>query len=252
VEEPGSSRDHTERMLQALGIECRHGDGFALVEAEPGQHLQSFELRIPADPSAAALLAACALAVPGSRVELAGVCLNPRRTGFLDVLRRMGAEVATTRTGTDAGEEVGTLSIGEAPLRGTVVAAAEVPGLVDEVPALAAVAAFAEGTTVFEGVGELRVKESDRLASLVELLAAWGIDASASTDRLEVRGGTPRRRLDLPGTGDHRILMAGASLGLAARARAGEPALTLDPAGAAVSDPGFFELLQELDGAARD
>lgn len=252
VEEPGASRDHTERMLNAFGMECRHGEGFALVDPTPGQLLQATRLRVPADPSAAALLAACALSVPGSRIELTGVGLNPRRTGFVDVLRRMGAQVDVAYTGKEAGEEVGTLKIASAELSATTIVAAEVPSLVDEVPALAVVAACARGTTVFEGVGELRLKESDRLAAMVSLLAAFGIEAEAGTDRLQVHGGTPRRVGDLPPTGDHRILMASAGLGLAARSRADQPALELDAGVAGVSDPDFFDLLQELDGARRD
>jgi 3-phosphoshikimate 1-carboxyvinyltransferase len=253
IEEPGNSRDHTERMLTAFGMECRHGDGFALVDPNPGQLLRAQEMKIAADPSAAALLAGCALAVPGSEVEFRELLLNPRRTGFVDVLRRMGGSVQVTQAGTETGEEVGTLS-GTAvdDLHSTTVLPSEIPGLIDEIPALAAVAALATGTTVFEGVAELRLKESDRLASLVELLDAFSIAARATEDRLEVSGGTPRLRGGLPETVDHRILMAAAALGLAARASGQEPSIELDPALASVSDPHFFGLLQELDGAARD
>jgi 3-phosphoshikimate 1-carboxyvinyltransferase len=252
IEEPGNSRDHTERMLNAFGMECRHGNGFALVDPEPGQVLEARELMVAADPSAAALLAACALAVPGSEVEFRELLLNPRRTGFMEVLRRMGAPVQVTAAGTQAGEEVGTLAISSAKdLQSTTISPSEIPGLIDEIPALAVVAALATGTTVFEGVAELRLKESDRLASLVELLDAFSIVARATDDRLEVSGGVARLRGGLPETADHRILMATAALGLAARASGQETTIELDPALAAVSDPRFFGLLQELDGAAR-
>ena len=253
IEEPGNSRDHTERMLNAFGMECRHGEGFALVDPQPGQVLEAQELRIAADPSAAALLVACALAVPGSEVGFRELLLNPRRIGFTDVLRRMGASVQSSPSEIRAGEEVGALVVAaNADLHSTVVERSEIPGLIDEIPALAVVAALATGTTVFDGVAELRLKESDRLASLVELLDAFSIAATATDDRLEISGGVPRLRGGLPETGDHRILMAAAALGLAARAAGQETTIELDPSLASVSDPRFFGLLQELDGAARD
>jgi 3-phosphoshikimate 1-carboxyvinyltransferase len=252
VEEPGMSRDHTERMLNAFGIECRFGDGFALVDPEPGQRLRAVDLTVPADPSAAALLCACAAAVPGSRIELDDVLLNPRRTGFLEVLSRMGIGCESVASAESGGEKVGRLDITAPESFGpTHIAREEVPRLVDEVPALAALAAFGEGTTVFEGVGELRVKESDRLASISELLAAFGVESRVDDDRLEVVGGAPRFRGELPSTSDHRILMAAAILGTGVRARGQEVRIELDPAAASVSDPAFFDHLQELDGAAR-
>lgn len=253
IEEPGASRDHTERMLNAFGMECRHGEGFALVDPDRGQRLQAIAMAIPADPSAAAILAACAAVVPGSKVRLEQVMLNPRRTGFIAVMQRMGVRVESHAGDQQAGEDTGVLEISAAaPLRATAVDAPEIPSLIDEVPALAALAAFAEGTTVFEGVAELRVKESDRLESIVQLLTAFGIGATAREGRLEVTGGTPRQCADLPSTRDHRILMAAAILGLGARAGGQESAVLLDPSVASVSDPRFFDLLQELDGAVRD
>jgi 3-phosphoshikimate 1-carboxyvinyltransferase len=253
IEEPGASRDHTERMLNAFGMECRHGDGFALVDPDPDQVLQAIDLRVPADPSAAALLAACAAAVPGSAIDLTDVMLNPRRTGFLDVMRRLGVRLDTEITSTQAGEDTGILRVESAVDLGcTTVESREIPGLVDEVPALAALAAFATGQSTFEGVAELRLKESDRLAEMVDLLGAFGIQAKASESTLEVTGGQPRQERDLPPTRDHRILMAAAILGLGARARGQARELRLDPAVAAVSDPSFFDHLQEFTGAVRD
>lgn len=253
IEEPGASRDHTERMLNAFGIECRSGEGYALVDPERDQRLRAISLTVPADPSAAALLAACAAVVPGSHVEFEDVLLNPRRTGFVDVLGRMGVKISATRTGESSGEEFGDLAVAaSAGLTSTTINAAEIPRLIDEVPAIAAVAAFASGTTVFEGVSELRVKESDRLRSIVDLLAAFGIEAVATGDRLEVVGGRPTLAGDLPSTADHRILMCAAILGLGARASGADANPVFDPSVAAVSDPAFFDLLQELDGAARD
>jgi 3-phosphoshikimate 1-carboxyvinyltransferase len=249
IEEPGASRDHTERMLNAFGMECRFGEGFALVDPEPGQRLRAVDLSVPADPSAAALLAACAAVVPDSEIRLDGVMLNPRRTGFVAVMERMGAPITATAGATQAGEECGSLTVaGSKSLTATRVEAREVPSLVDEVPALAALAAFAAGTTVFDGVAELRVKESDRLQSIVQLLGAFGITANAEPDRLEVVGGTPRQLSGLPPTSDHRILMAAAVLGLGARARGQESSTIVDPTGAAISDPRFFDQLRELDG----
>ena len=130
VEEPGASRDHTERMLNAFGMECRHGDGFALVDPEPGRLLQAIDLRVPADPSAAALLAGCAAAVPGSSIALTDVMLNPRRTGFVDVMRRFGVNIEIDAGEREAGEETGALRIdGGVDLEATAVSSREVPGL---------------------------------------------------------------------------------------------------------------------------
>jgi len=250
IEEPGASRDHTEHLLNAFGIACEHGEGFALVDPDPGQILQGRALKVPGDPSAAALLAACALAVPGSKVEITDTLLNPRRTGFVEVLRRMGCAVDVVIQGSDAGEDFGTLSFGSGELTSTTVLAKEVPSLIDEVPALTVVAAVSRGTTVFEGVRELRTKESDRLASLVQLLDAFSISAHADEDRLEVVGASPRLRADLPPSDDHRILMASAGLLLAARAGGQESLPQLDAAAVGISDPHFFASLGELDAVA--
>ncbi|MEJ2503689.1 MAG: 3-phosphoshikimate 1-carboxyvinyltransferase [Gemmatimonadota bacterium] len=215
VREPGRSRDLSERMLRAMGVGVvseRAADGAYVTRLDPGDRPRPLDLAVPGDISSAAFfLGYGALAGP---VEVHGVGLNPTRTGALDVLERMGADVRVDREGAVAGEPVGRVRVGPGrTLRGTVVAAGEVPTLLDEIPLLAAVAARAEGETRFEGVAELRVKESDRIDAVVTNLARLGVEARAGTDQRVVRG----RPGSLEGTavsrGDHRIAMAFAVLG---------------------------------------
>jgi 3-phosphoshikimate 1-carboxyvinyltransferase len=217
VIEPAPSRDHTERMLPAFGVGVgRHAeenecwvDGPAAVSAA--------DLSVPGDPSSAAFLVAGALLVPGSAVKLTDVALNPTRTGFLSVLGRMGAIVSATPGRASGAEPAGAITAtfgGE--LRGVVVRAEEVPSLVDEIPVLAVVAAHAHGVTRFEGVGELRVKESDRLEAVRTGLDALGATVRCGADWLEVEGPALLHGAVLPSLGDHRLAMAWAVAGLAA------------------------------------
>ncbi len=207
VTEPHLSRDHTERLLPAFGV---------AVETDPAPgasvygpaHLKSADVAVPGDPSSAAFLVVAALLVPGSEVELPEVSLNPTRTGFLRVLERMGADVSSEETATFGLEPVGTIRAGYSPvMSGTVVTAEEVPSLVDEVPILALAAACASGTTRFEGVGELRVKESDRLAAIVDGLSAMGVVVRFGDDWLEVDGARQLTGAVLSSQGDHRLAM---------------------------------------------
>jgi 3-phosphoshikimate 1-carboxyvinyltransferase len=248
VVSPGASRDHTECMLAAMGADIEWSPRSATFR--PGGALRAVDVTVPGDPSAAALVGAAVSCVPGSEVRFEHVLLNATRVGFLDVLRRMGVEVRTVETPREAGEAVGTLEIvGPATLRATVVGADEIPGLIDEVPALAVVAAFAAGDTRFERVGELRVKESDRVASVQRLLAAVSIPTSTPGDALVVHGGAPRLAPALESSDDHRIAMAACGLGAALVARSEQPnaACTVDDvASCAVSFPGFCAALERL------
>ena len=214
VVEPAASRDHTERMLVALGAPIERLDD-RTVRVSRGAP-RPFELELPGDPSSAAFLIVAATVTEGSELVVDDLLLNPGRIGFVDVLRRMGAAIETETVGERLGEPVGRVAVRSAPLHGTTVSCAE--PIIDEVPALAVAAAFAEGETEFRDAAELRVKESDRVVSVVELLDALGVAAEARPDGLVVRGGRPS-----PGRfrahGDHRIALAAAT---AAGALAGE------------------------------
>ncbi len=214
--EPYPSRDHTERMLPAFGVGVERRGTCATVEGPA--RLEGCELSVPGDPSSAAFMVAAAVMVQGSDVILRDVALNETRTGFVRVLERMGAsiEVLTSSTASFC-EPVGSLRVrGCAKLTATCVTPEEVPSLIDEIPVLAVVATMAEGTTRFEGVGELRVKESDRLAAIVEAIRALGGSAEIDGDALLVSG--PRRLHGgtVPSRGDHRLAMAFAVAGCAA------------------------------------
>jgi 3-phosphoshikimate 1-carboxyvinyltransferase len=199
-------------------------------------------LRIPGDLSSAAFLVVAALVLPDSEVTIEGVLLNPRRAGFIDVLRRMGAQLEVELEESQP-EPVGTLRARSSRLRGTEIDPAELPSLIDEVPALAAAAACAEGELVVTGAAELRVKESDRIAALAAGLGALGARVEELPDGLRV-GGAPLEGARVEARHDHRIAMA---LAVAALTATGNT--EIDGAGtASVSFPEFFELLRQ--GAA--
>ena len=163
VTEPALSRDHTERLLATLGVDLVPVPGGVRVTPGP---VAPFELAVPGDPSAAAFFVVGACVTPGSDLVVEDVCLNPTRTGFVEVLRRMGAKIDTEITGERGGEPVGNLHVIASPLVATVIRGAEIPSVIDEIPALAVAAAFAEGTTEIADAAELRVKESDRVGTV--------------------------------------------------------------------------------------
>jgi 3-phosphoshikimate 1-carboxyvinyltransferase len=212
VVEPYPSRDHTERMLAAAGAPPRRRG--AEVAVRGVERLSLERVVVPGDLSSAAFLAAAALLVPGSELRVTGVGLNPTRLGFFEVVRRMGGELSWTVTGDDGGEPRGDLEARASALHGTTVAAAETPTLIDEVTLLALLACFAEGETVVAGVADLRAKESDRLAAVVEIVRDLGGRAEASADELRVSGGRPRGGA-VDSRGDHRLALLGAVAGLA-------------------------------------
>jgi 3-phosphoshikimate 1-carboxyvinyltransferase len=241
LREPGGlSRDHTERMLRALGFDVATTDG--RIELDGGGQFRPFEVDVPADPSSAAFLVGAAVLAEGGTLALSGVGLNPTRTGFLSVLERMGAAVAVEEREEQMGEPVGTLLVSPAPLEGTEVTAGEIPGLVDEVPMLAVLAARARGETRFCSVGELRVKESDRLGLIASNLTALGQRAQVEGEDLVIEGTEVPPRGRVRTDGDHRIAMAFRVLGTIPGA-----AVDIDDMqGADVSFPGFDEMLDSI------
>jgi 3-phosphoshikimate 1-carboxyvinyltransferase len=244
VLEGAQSRDHTERLLRRARVPFER-DGSRLTVSQVDE-LELDEIVVPGDPSSAAFVAAAATLVAGSRVVVKGVDLNWTRTGFLRIAERMGAVILgdLEEPGTEADEEpVGELDVASAPLEGTVVEPAEVPTAIDELTLVALLGAFADGETLVRGAGELRVKESDRIASVVEGLRGLGADIEATDDGFVVRGdGAPLPGGVIDAHGDHRMAMLGAVAGLASSE--GVEVVGMDAA--AVSYPGFQRDLRTL------
>jgi 3-phosphoshikimate 1-carboxyvinyltransferase len=240
LEPHGRSRDHTERLLRAFNYQVVEREGWIVFR--PSGRLEPFEIQIPGDPSSAAFLVGAAALAEGGELRVAEVGVNPTRIGFLSVLARMGARVDLAEPAERFGEPVADLLIRPAELRATEVRPAEIPGLIDEIPLLAVLASRAEGTTVFRQVGELRVKESDRLGLIAENLRSVGSRAEVSGDDLYVEGGQAAPRGRVRTAADHRLAMAFAVLGTVSGAR-----ITIDDlACAAVSFPDFPETLRGI------
>ncbi|MDA8302114.1 MAG: 3-phosphoshikimate 1-carboxyvinyltransferase [Actinomycetota bacterium] len=241
VHEPVPTRAHTEEMLAAAGGEISvddEGNG-RRITLRPGA-LRAGEIDVPADPSQAAFWAVAACLTPGSDLVLEDVYVGRGRAGFIDVLRRMGARIELA--GEDPVRHTADIHVASGPLRGTDVGGAEVPSLIDEIPVLAVAAAFAEGPTRFSDAAELKVKETDRVASTVELLQALGARAEPAPDGLVVHGGAgrPLKGGTVESYGDHRIAMAGAVAALGADA----PVTVNGWDATATSYPGFEEDLR--------
>jgi 3-phosphoshikimate 1-carboxyvinyltransferase len=239
LEEPHLSRDHSERMLAAMGARLRRSASGCSVL--PGS-LDAVDIDVPGDISSAAFFLVAASIIPGSEVILRGVGLNPTRSGVLDVLRRMGADITINHPRTMSGEPVGDLVVRGAPLRGVSIGGGDIPRLLDELPVLAVAAAFAEGETVIRDAGELRVKESDRIAETASLLRAAGGVVTERPDGLVVTGGGILEGGGSVTTDDHRIAMSAAVA--FAGSRSGGVVSGADVVG--VSYPGFFETLSRL------
>ncbi len=241
IREPhGQSRDHSERMLRAFGYEVREREGW--IECRPTGRIEPFEIHIPGDPSSAAFLVGVALLASGGELRIAGVGVNPTRIGFLDVVRRMGATIPVEHETLHFGEPVADVIVTPASLRATVVEPSEIPRLIDEIPLLAVLATQASGVTRFRDVGELRVKESDRLALIAENRRAVGACAEVQGDDLIVEGGDAPPRGRVRTAGDHRLAMAFAVLGTLPGAK-----ITIDDmACAAVSFPNFSATLRSI------
>ncbi|HEX8273207.1 MAG TPA: 3-phosphoshikimate 1-carboxyvinyltransferase [Longimicrobiaceae bacterium] len=247
VHEPLLSRDHTERMLRGLGVPVavEEVDGGWRVELPAhGGPLPPLDLRVPGDPSSAAFFAALALLAGEGELLVRGVGVNPTRTGIFRVLARMGGFVEMHGAREEGGEPVADLLVRPARLLATEVGGAEIPWLIDEVPVLAVLAARAEGETRITGASELRVKESDRIAVLVENLRALGVEAEELPDGLAVRGSDRPLRGRVRTAGDHRIAMA---FGVLAALPDSDVQVD-DPGCADVSFPGFWSLLGAAAG----
>jgi 3-phosphoshikimate 1-carboxyvinyltransferase len=245
VVEPAPSRDHTERMLAAAGVPIER-DG-ARVTVGQVDELTLERVDVPGDASSAAFWVAAAVLVPGSRIVLEDVNVNWTRTGFLRIVERMGGIVLGDLEPHGAftpGEPVSELDVAHGPLRGTTVDAEEVPLAIDELPLVALLGCFAEGETVVEGAQELRLKESDRIATVVDGLRGLGADIEATADGFAVRGSGGLRGGVLHAHGDHRLAMLGAVAGLASR----DGVEVVGMEAAAVSYPGFTADLAALTG----
>lgn len=241
VVEPLPTRDHTELMLAAAGAPLtRKPDR---VSIGPAERLRLGEIAVPGDFSAAAPFVVAATLLPGSELTIHDVGLNPRRTGLLDVLERMGARITAMHRHRSGGEPLGDLLVQSAPLVATTIRAEEVPRMVDELPLFALAAACARGESSVEGARELRVKETDRIEAVTTSLRALGIRIQKRDDGFGVRGVPTRPKGGGMGSdGDHRIAMLGAVAGLVSR----EGVELEDAKAVAVSFPGFFELLDSV------
>jgi 3-phosphoshikimate 1-carboxyvinyltransferase len=225
IHEPVWTRDHTERMLAAMGASIRR-EGDALI-VSPAERLEAGDVPVPGDFSSAAFFIAAALLVPDSEVGLREVGINRNRIGLLAILSRMGVEMGGTHEVGSAitideirepgPEPIATLQVRNAQLRGTEITGADVPAAIDELPLLALLACFAEGETVVSGAEELRAKESDRIAGVVDGLSGLGAEIEARPDGFAVRGTGGLRGGRLDARGDHRLAMVGAIAGLASK-----------------------------------
>jgi 3-phosphoshikimate 1-carboxyvinyltransferase len=252
VTEPGPTRDHSERMLAYLGAPLTTADRTTTIDTRGwDRRLAGTDFEVPADPSSAAFLVAAAL-VAGGEVRLPNVCVNPTRTGFLDAIAAMGGHVERERERTAGPEPVADLVVrgaGPAPLRATEIAGDLAVRSIDELPILAVLAARAHGTTVVRDATELRVKESDRIATTCAMLSAFGVACEARPDGFTVEGRPdhPLRAATVHADGDHRIAMAAAIAALAA----GGQCTIEDAANVATSYPGFADALRQLGALVR-
>ncbi len=240
VTEAARSRDHTERMLRAMGVDVENDRNQVCLR--PARRLIPIEMDVPADPSSAAFFVALAALASDGELTLTDVCLNPARTGFMEAMKRMGADISEKAGVDKAGDASGTLLVRPASLHGIRITKTEVPALIDELPLIACVAAGAGIDIEITGASELRVKESDRINAVVQNLRAVGAGAEELPDGLRVSG----RRRDLSGTvdprGDHRIAMAFGVLSAAS----GNRINIMNPECVAVSYPGFWEDLRRV------
>ncbi|CAN5378366.1 3-phosphoshikimate 1-carboxyvinyltransferase [soil metagenome] len=246
VIEPVPTRDHTERMLAAFGagIEVETAaDGVRTIRLEGGRNLKPQSIIVPGDPSSAAFPLVAALIVEGSDVTIGNVLLNPTRTGLIETLLEMGADITIVDRRNVGGEEVGDLRVRSSRLKGVTVPPGRAPSMIDEYPVLAVAAAFAEGDTLMQGIGEMRVKESDRIATVVAGLKANGIAVEEAPESMLVHGGSNSRGGGTVVTHlDHRIAMSFVILGLASD----EPVTIDDARPIATSFPEFRALMTGL------
>lgn len=256
VIEPEATRDHTERMLRAFGAEVIVEDRVAgektirHIRLPEGQKLTGTHVAVPGDPSSAAFPLVAGLIVPGSEVTVEGVMLNELRTGLFTTLQEMGADLVISNRRMSSGEEVGDITARCSQLKGVVVPPERAPAMIDEYPILAVAAAFAEGDTVMRGVGEMRVKESDRIALTANGLKACGVQVVEEPEGFIVAGtgSSPKGGATVTTHGDHRIAMSHLILGMAAQ----EPVAVDEPGMIATSFPGFADLMRGLGATLQE
>lgn len=240
VTEPTVSRDHSERMLSYLGAEVAVQGTTVTIEPEP--ELNARDIQVPGDISSAAYFIAAGLLVPGSQILIKNMGINPTRSGILKVCRAMGADIQYLNEKNDCWEPSADLLVTYSPLKGTVIEGDIIPTLIDELPIIAVMAAFAQGETIIRNAEELRVKESDRIQTVTDNLSAMGADITAAPDGMSIRGGQPLTGASIRTCKDHRIAMSFAVAGMAAKG-----VTSLDDAQCvAISYPQFFDDLQRL------
>jgi 3-phosphoshikimate 1-carboxyvinyltransferase len=240
VREPMPTRNHTEIALAEFGARIRTtSDG---IEIEGGRPLHGREVTVPGDLSSAAFLVAAALGVPGSRLRLTGVGLNPTRSGFLSLLQEMGGRIAIIPSPAGAGEPVGDIEVESSELLGMEIGGAWIPNVIDEIPMLAVLGTRTQKGIRIRDAAELRAKESDRIRAVASNLRTLGAQVEEFPDGLWVPGNQTLRGGEVDSFGDHRIAMAFAIAGLFSE----EPVTIKDPACVGISFPSFFELLDSL------
>jgi len=240
VTEPEPTRDHSERMLQGFGVPVLRTGATASIQG--GARLKGTNIQVPGDISSAAFFLVAASIAPGSDLRLVDVGMNPTRTGVVDILRLMGADIVVQNERIEGGEPIADLRVRYAPLHGIDVPEALVPLAIDEFPVLFVAAACAEGITKVTGAAELRVKESDRIQVMADGLHLLGIEAQATDDGMVIQGGKPFHGASIQSHGDHRIAMSFAVAAL----RASSPMTVLDADNVATSFPGFVALSAQV------
>lgn len=239
VIEPAPSRDHTERMLRALGVTVSsEGPAISVV---PPDHLTAMDIAVPGDISSAAFFLVAGAIVPESELTIRNVGVNPTRTGILDVLRDMGANITMTRL-QEGAEPVCDLTVRTSRLHGTTIGGAVIPRLIDELPVLAVAAAFAQGDTVIRDAQELKVKESNRIAAMAAELSRAGANVEETEDGMIIHGGAALHGAAFETYHDHRIAMSMAVCSLACSS----PSQIISPEVVSISYPNFFETLEQL------
>jgi len=240
IEEPAPSRDHTERLLRAMGAEVM-SEG-RLVRVRPGRELRATDVQVPGDISAAAYWLVAGATHPQARLRVRNVGLNPTRTGVIDVLQEMGARLGVENQRTQGGEPVADLVIESSELKGVEIGGEVIPRLIDEIPVIAVAAALAEGTTVIRDAAELQNKESNRIATTVRELSKLGARIEETADGMVIRGVRKLRGSECQSYQDHRLAM---SLGIAGMVAVGETVIA-DAEAVAISYPGFWDCYNAL------
>ncbi len=247
VREPRMSRDHTENMLKAFGVpvDIRERSGRHVVSLTGPARLKATDVKVPGDPSSAAFLIVAALITPGSEITIENVMMNPTRTGLFETLTEMGGDIRTDNFRKSGGEVIADITVRHSVLHGVTVPPERAPSMIDEYPVLAVAAACASGDTIMNGIAELRVKESDRIAATIALLRENGVSVEEREDGMTVSGGAVKGGATVITHHDHRIAMSALVLGLVAE----NPVSIDDAAMIATSFPGFFDLMTKLGAA---